>query len=59
MSASWPSGGPVDKTLLRASEYLMNSAHDFRLRIKNQINLALKVNFHFYFNISMVCYYKY
>ncbi|EDV19829.1 uncharacterized protein TRIADDRAFT_61696 [Trichoplax adhaerens] len=42
MSAAWPTAGPVDKILLRASDYLMNGAHDFRLRIKNQTALALK-----------------
>ncbi|XP_071786614.1 leucine--tRNA ligase, cytoplasmic-like [Asterias amurensis] len=35
MKARWPKAGKVDNKLLRSSEYLMNSAHEFRLRLKN------------------------
>ncbi|XP_032192180.1 leucine--tRNA ligase, cytoplasmic isoform X1 [Mustela erminea] len=35
MSASWPLAGPVDEVLIRSSQYLMEVAHDLRLRLKN------------------------
>ncbi|XP_036702261.1 leucine--tRNA ligase, cytoplasmic [Balaenoptera musculus] len=35
MNASWPLAGPVDETLIRSSQYLMEVAHDLRLRLKN------------------------
>ncbi|KAM5300740.1 leucine--tRNA ligase, cytoplasmic [Glossophaga mutica] len=35
MYASWPVIGPVDETLIRSSQYLMEVAHDLRLRLKN------------------------
>ncbi|XP_071951783.1 leucine--tRNA ligase, cytoplasmic-like [Antedon mediterranea] len=35
MKASWPTVSEVDEVLIRSSEYLMDSAHDFRLRVKN------------------------
>ncbi|KAF6081621.1 hypothetical protein HJG60_007525 [Phyllostomus discolor] len=35
MYASWPIVGPVDETLIRSSQYLMEVAHDLRLRLKN------------------------
>ncbi|KAJ8266803.1 hypothetical protein GJAV_G00134870 [Gymnothorax javanicus] len=34
MKASWPAVGPVDEALIRSSQYLMETAHDLRLRIK-------------------------
>ncbi|KAG7484638.1 hypothetical protein MATL_G00052040 [Megalops atlanticus] len=34
MKASWPTAGPVDEILIRSSQYLMETAHDLRLRIK-------------------------
>ena len=34
LRASWPASGKVDEILMRASDYLENSAHDFRLRLK-------------------------
>ncbi|KAJ8408831.1 hypothetical protein AAFF_G00246490 [Aldrovandia affinis] len=34
MKASWPKAGPVDEILMRSSQYLMETAHDLRLRIK-------------------------
>ncbi|XP_022084467.1 leucine--tRNA ligase, cytoplasmic-like isoform X2 [Acanthaster planci] len=37
MKAKWPAAGKVDTKLLRSSEYLMDSAHDFRLRLKNAL----------------------
>ncbi|XP_036096034.1 leucine--tRNA ligase, cytoplasmic isoform X1 [Molossus molossus] len=35
MNASWPVVGPVDEALIRSSQYLMEVAHDLRLRLKN------------------------
>lgn len=35
MRASWPTAGPVDEVLIRSSQYLMEVAHDLRLRLKN------------------------
>ncbi|XP_028906889.1 leucine--tRNA ligase, cytoplasmic isoform X1 [Ornithorhynchus anatinus] len=35
MKASWPAAGPVDEVLIRSSQYLMEVAHDLRLRLKN------------------------
>ncbi|XP_037125115.1 leucine--tRNA ligase, cytoplasmic [Syngnathus acus] len=32
--ASWPIAGPVDEILMRSSQYLMETAHDLRLRLK-------------------------
>lgn len=34
MKARWPTGGPVDEILIRSSQYLMDTAHDLRLRLK-------------------------
>ncbi|XP_060942051.1 leucine--tRNA ligase, cytoplasmic [Limanda limanda] len=34
MKASWPVAGPVDEILIRSSQYLMETAHDLRLRFK-------------------------
>ncbi|XP_056450421.1 leucine--tRNA ligase, cytoplasmic [Gadus chalcogrammus] len=34
MKASWPAAGPVDEVLIRSSQYLMETAHDLRLRFK-------------------------
>uniref|UniRef100_A0A8C5HJF4 Leucine--tRNA ligase, cytoplasmic n=1 Tax=Gouania willdenowi TaxID=441366 RepID=A0A8C5HJF4_GOUWI len=34
MKASWPEAGPVDEILIRSSQYLMETAHDLRLRLK-------------------------
>ncbi|KAG5284752.1 hypothetical protein AALO_G00030090 [Alosa alosa] len=34
MKASWPVAGPVDEILMRSSQYLMETAHDLRLRLK-------------------------
>lgn len=38
MKASWPSAGPVDEVLIRSSQYLMEVAHDLRLRLKAFLN---------------------
>ena len=38
MHASWPVAGPEDKLLIRSSEYLMDAAHEFRLRLKTVLN---------------------
>ncbi|XP_074068796.1 leucine--tRNA ligase, cytoplasmic isoform X2 [Macrotis lagotis] len=35
MKAAWPVAGPVDEVLIRSSQYLMEVAHDLRLRLKN------------------------
>ncbi|KAM9694289.1 leucine--tRNA ligase, cytoplasmic isoform 2-T2 [Trichechus inunguis] len=37
MKASWPVAGPVDEALIRSSQYLMEVAHDLRLRLKNYV----------------------
>ncbi|XP_062909230.1 leucine--tRNA ligase, cytoplasmic isoform X1 [Mobula hypostoma] len=34
-NARWPVAGPVDEILIRSSQYLMETAHDIRLRAKN------------------------
>lgn len=34
VNASWPEAGPVDEMLMRSSEYLMDAAHDFRIRMR-------------------------
>ncbi|XP_037543232.1 leucine--tRNA ligase, cytoplasmic [Nematolebias whitei] len=34
MKASWPEAGPVDEILIRSSQYLIETAHDLRLRLK-------------------------
>ncbi|XP_035480989.1 leucine--tRNA ligase, cytoplasmic [Scophthalmus maximus] len=34
MKASWPVAGPVDEILMRSSQYLMETAHELRLRLK-------------------------
>ncbi|XP_064205975.1 leucine--tRNA ligase, cytoplasmic [Anguilla rostrata] len=34
MKAVWPAAGPVDEVLIRSSQYLMETAHDLRLRMK-------------------------
>ncbi|XP_067900003.1 leucine--tRNA ligase, cytoplasmic isoform X2 [Heterodontus francisci] len=35
MTARWPLAGPVDEILIRSSQYLMETAHDVRLRAKS------------------------
>ncbi|KAK2507354.1 hypothetical protein MC885_000736, partial [Smutsia gigantea] len=37
MNASWPLAGPVDEALIRSSQYLMEVAHDLRLRLKSYL----------------------
>ena len=50
MNASWPLAGPVDETLIRSSQYLMEVAHDLRLRLKNYMIPAKgKVKSFFFF----------
>ncbi|XP_034033947.1 leucine--tRNA ligase, cytoplasmic isoform X2 [Thalassophryne amazonica] len=34
VKASWPVAGPVDEILMRSSQYLMETAHDLRIRLK-------------------------
>ncbi|PVD35216.1 hypothetical protein C0Q70_06497 [Pomacea canaliculata] len=38
MHAAWPVAGPVDEVLIRSSEYLMDAAHEFRLRLKTALH---------------------
>ncbi|XP_041463442.1 leucine--tRNA ligase, cytoplasmic-like isoform X1 [Lytechinus variegatus] len=38
MRASWPVAGSVDDVLVRSSEYLMDTAHELRLRVKMAMN---------------------
>ncbi|XP_066447350.1 leucine--tRNA ligase, cytoplasmic [Eleutherodactylus coqui] len=35
MYATWPVAGPADEVLIRSSQYLTETAHDLRLRLKN------------------------
>lgn len=35
MHATWPVAGPADEVLIRSSQYLTETAHDLRLRLKN------------------------
>ncbi|XP_071500839.1 LOW QUALITY PROTEIN: leucine--tRNA ligase, cytoplasmic-like [Diadema antillarum] len=35
MRAKWPEAGKVDEVLVRSSEYLMDTAHELRLRVKS------------------------
>ena len=42
MRASWPVSGDIDEGLLTSSQYLMECARDFRLRLKNMIAAANK-----------------
>ncbi|XP_076359544.1 leucyl-tRNA synthetase isoform X1 [Tachypleus tridentatus] len=42
MRASWPVHGLVDEILLKSSQYLMDAAHEFRLRIKAFAQASLK-----------------
>jgi hypothetical protein len=34
MNEAWPVTGPVDDKLIQMSQYLITSAHDFRVRLK-------------------------
>ena len=34
VNAQWPMGGPVDPIVVKSSQYLMDAAHEFRLRLK-------------------------
>lgn len=63
MHAAWPVAGPVDEVLIRSSEYLMDAAHEFRLRLKtalhpgkNKVNLLLFLTFHqvITFNLTLL-----
>lgn len=42
MHASWPTSGEIDYGLLTSSQYLMECAREFRLRLKNMIAAANK-----------------
>ncbi|KAM4746906.1 leucine--tRNA ligase, cytoplasmic [Rhinophrynus dorsalis] len=37
MKSSWPVAGPVDEVLIRSSQYLTETAHDLRLRLKTYL----------------------
>ncbi|XP_039265438.2 leucine--tRNA ligase, cytoplasmic-like [Styela clava] len=37
MYAKWPTPGPVDEISIRASQYVMDTAHDLRLKLKNRM----------------------
>ena len=45
MRAAWPISGPVDVKLVRSSEYLMDAAHNFRIRYKQYMTPKGKVCF--------------
>jgi leucyl-tRNA synthetase len=36
MNARWPMAGTIDQSLIDSCDYLMDTAHDFRLRYKSQ-----------------------
>jgi len=42
MFAKWPTAGDIDFTMIRASNYLTNTAHDLRLRQKARLNQSSK-----------------
>ena len=42
MHASWPASGEIDHGLLTSSQYLMECAREFRLRLKNMVSAANK-----------------
>uniref|UniRef100_A0A2R5L832 leucine--tRNA ligase n=1 Tax=Ornithodoros turicata TaxID=34597 RepID=A0A2R5L832_9ACAR len=42
MKARWPQTGEVDETLLKSSQYLMDTVHDFRIRLKQFHTAASK-----------------
>ena len=37
MRASWPVAGEVNEQFLKSSQYLMDCAREFRLRLKNML----------------------
>lgn len=43
MKASWPKAGSVDEILVKSSQYLMETAHSFRISLKNHHQSRLKV----------------
>ena len=36
MYARWPIAGEVDEILIKSSDYVMDTAHDLRLRVKSR-----------------------
>ena len=42
MKASWPVAGEVNERILKSSQYLMDCAREFRLRLKNMITAQSK-----------------
>ncbi|XP_023211298.1 leucine--tRNA ligase, cytoplasmic-like [Centruroides sculpturatus] len=42
LNARWPMTGVVDEMLLKSSQYLMDSAHEFRLRLKAYYQVGSK-----------------
>ncbi len=45
MHASWPVAGEVDELLVRSSQYFVDAAHDFRLRMKTYMQPKGKVKY--------------
>ena len=42
LHTSWPQAGSVDLTVIAQSQYLMETARDFRLKLKNLSNIKSK-----------------
>ena len=42
MNARWPTIGHIDKILIQSSQYLMDAAHSFRVRLINHTTVKLK-----------------
>ena len=40
MKARWPAAGEIDNVLIQASNFVMDTAHELRLRLKNRILLG-------------------
>lgn len=38
MQSSWPVASPVDEIIVKSSQHLMNTSHDFRIRMKKMQN---------------------
>lgn len=42
MKASWPVAGEINEKMLKSSQYLMDCAREFRLRLKNMMTAQSK-----------------
>lgn len=42
VTTQWPTAGQIDEQLLKASNYLMDTAHAFRLHLKNFLHQQRK-----------------